>query len=75
MIALVVTRGYGNGTFDGSIAKIVTRGYGATAVQISFPVEQNDAAGIPKRTSISLPTIDLLREDDEVIQILMAYFK
>ena len=27
MIALVVTRGFGNGTFAGSVAKIITRGY------------------------------------------------
>lgn len=28
-IRLVVTRGYGNGTFDGTIADVVRRGYGA----------------------------------------------
>lgn len=27
MIALIVTRGFGNGAFDGSIKDIVTRGY------------------------------------------------
>ena len=26
-IKTIVTRGYGNGTFDGSIAELVTRGY------------------------------------------------
>ena len=26
-IALVVTRGYGNGTFTGTVADVVTRGY------------------------------------------------
>lgn len=30
-IRLVVTRGYGNGTFDGTIADAVRRGYGGAA--------------------------------------------
>lgn len=38
-------------------------------------VEQNDAAGVPKRTSFYAPTIDLLREDDELLTIIMGYFK
>lgn len=38
-IALVVTRGYGNGTLTGSIAEVVTRGYtiGEAAVALAFP--------------------------------------
>jgi hypothetical protein len=30
-IRTVVTRGFGNGTFNGTIALVVTRGYGAGA--------------------------------------------
>jgi hypothetical protein len=41
-IRLVVTRGYGNGTFNGTVADVVRRGYGsdATAV-VPAPVRQN----------------------------------
>ncbi len=31
MIRLVVTRGFGNGVFNGTIAKVVTRGFGLAA--------------------------------------------
>lgn len=40
-IALIVTRGFGNGTFSGSIADVVTRGYTIGAVSIP----QSTAAG------------------------------
>ena len=33
-IALVVTRGYGNGTLEGDIAHVVTRGYSIGSTQI-----------------------------------------
>lgn len=31
-IALIITRGYGNGTFTGSIKDVVTRGYSIAAI-------------------------------------------
>lgn len=33
-IRTVVTRGYGNGTFSGTIALVVLRGYGAAAAAL-----------------------------------------
>lgn len=44
-IRAVVTRGFGNGTFDGTIALLVTRGYGVAVtgpgpgVELSFAVD------------------------------------
>lgn len=39
-IRTVITRGYGNGTFDGSIALVVTRGYAVAAEVVGLgPVE------------------------------------
>ena len=34
-IRVVVTRGYGNGTFDGTIALVVTRGYATGEVVVA----------------------------------------
>lgn len=31
-IALIITRGYGNGTFTGTIKDVVTRGYSIAAI-------------------------------------------
>ena len=46
-IRTVVTRGYGNGTFNGTIALVVTRGY-AIAVAAALPPANPDAvAGRP----------------------------
>jgi len=42
-IATIVTRGFGNGTFDGSIALVVTRGYGigeAVTPAVVLPVTE-----------------------------------
>lgn len=39
MISTVVTRGFGNGTYSGTIALVVTRGYGiGEAGSPKFPV-------------------------------------
>ena len=38
-IALVVTRGYGNGTLTGSLAKVVTRGYTPGVISIFFGIK------------------------------------
>ncbi len=38
MIALVVTRGYGNGTYAGTIADVVTRGYTVGAAAFDAPI-------------------------------------
>lgn len=37
-IRAVVTRGYGNGTFDGSIAEAVLRGYGINEADTTAPI-------------------------------------
>ena len=37
-IALIVTRGYGNGTLTGSIADVVTRGYTIGEVAPEFEI-------------------------------------
>ena len=42
-IRLLVTRGFGNGTFSGSIGKVVTRGYNISTI---IPSVIPDADGI-----------------------------
>lgn len=41
-IALVVTRGYGNGTLIGTIPFVVTRGYSISAEVVIWTVQPND---------------------------------
>ena len=38
-IRTVVTRGYGNGTFNGTIALLITRGYAISAAATPAPVQ------------------------------------
>ena len=45
-IRTVVTRGYGNGTFNGTIALIVTRGYGVGAAVVEPEVSPPSQDGI-----------------------------
>lgn len=65
-IALIITRGYGNGTLSGDIAKIVTRGYGSITgvtgtVGLSLSTRSIDFA-LPER-GIDL-TVSLDRDID-----------
>lgn len=49
-IRTVVTRGFGNGTFTGTIALVVTRGYAiAAAVVVSTPASRTIGVGARPR--------------------------
>lgn len=86
-IALVVTRGYGNGTYDGTIADVVTRGYGVGAVVdvAVFPGNETDTGlgrgleefHIQRRRDYEERMVMeyLAKEDEKIIRILMALHK
>ena len=48
-IRLLVTRGFGNGTFDGDIAHVVTRGYGAGAAIVPADTRRDRDAWYGKK--------------------------
>ena len=54
-IRTIITRGYGNGTFDGSIAEIVTRGY---TIGEAAPIQTTK---VDSGLLIILPTLTIRR--------------
>lgn len=64
-IRTVVTRGYGNGTFNGTIALVVTSGYAigvpvVIAGSISLTVHPRDSLSLVARESLSVHPRDSL---------------
>ncbi len=81
-IALVVTRGYGNGTLEGTIPRVSTRGYlsgvaiapGDTSGGLGRGIEeyvQQRRRDYEERLVMEF----LAKEDENIIKILMALHK
>lgn len=69
-IALIVTRGFGNGTLTGTIKDVVTRGY-AIGVAVVVPIQARRVVSVPyvDRTyqiSASDRVVAILDDDENV---------
>lgn len=73
-IASVVARGYGNGTFSGTVSLVVARGYGIGEAVSGASGERRLSNAFAANRMRDAETIRafILREDEELIAIIMA---
>ena len=80
-IPQVLTRGYGNGTFEGTIPLVLQRGYGVTAVSVSVSpvsatwttVTPTAIAVAPASKSLAIPYETLIFERADTINLTATY--
>lgn len=76
-IGHIVTLGFGNGTFAGSIGKIVTLGYGSgAAVAPEAPAPSSSGSGVSGLELVALRAASIRRDDEDIeviVPVLMRF--